>query len=366
MNLEENLKKSILDKWIDRIRKEYPDMQDNSKIELLDHMPQFIDKLFKALKSKTSEEIGINNVSKVHGSQRSEIKEYSIEKIIKEYSILRFTIIEVLSDLNKEEQKIVHENIDEAQLVSVMQFSKEREIIAGHLTSDLMRSNKDLERFAAIAAHDLKSPLSTIIGYIDIIQDELIKNPSDSLKKSLGYMQSSAGRMLLLIERLLAYARLGHTESNNQNVDLKNVVSEVMISLNDPSLDFNIIVESVDLPTIKADPSLIHQLFQNLIGNSIKFRSKKLPIIKVELENEDENFWTICVKDNGIGFDSKNAEQVFEPFKRLNNTNEYQGSGLGLATVKRIVELLGGEIWVESKVGDGCKFSFTISKAFKL
>ncbi|MES2769292.1 MAG: ATP-binding protein [Bdellovibrionota bacterium] len=369
MKLDENTKRRILELWEKKVRVKCPEIRGQPRIELLDHLPQFIDRLFAALRKEEhhTEMKRTEHVSKIHGNLRSKIEDYSLAEVLREYSILRLAVIEILSEdhiLSAEEQNIIHILIDEAEVVAGTEFSESRILIAECLNEELKRSNAELERFAAIAAHDLRSPIATIIGFIDIIQDGY-PNPSDQTLKSFKAIQSSGERMLLLIERLLAYAQLGHETALIKDVNLNEAVYEVETSLAEDINKGEAKLIYDNLPTIQADPMLVHQLLQNLIGNSLKFKSKNPSVIKIEVESEDEDKWTISVQDNGIGFDDNHSKSIFEPFKRLNSTKEYQGSGLGLATVKRVVSLLGGEIWCESKIGEGAKFIFTILKKTK-
>jgi signal transduction histidine kinase len=366
MQYNESNKKKILELWESTVRRRCPEINNQGKIELLDHLPQFLDRLFAALRKEEykSEIKEATKVSKIHGEQRSANEDYSLAEVLREYSILRSCVMEVLggtASVSAEDQQIIHRLIDEAGIIAGTVFSESRMLIDECLNIELKRSNQELEQFAAIAAHDLRSPIATLSGFVDIIQDEF-PNPNDEMKKIFSSAQSCAERMLTLIERLLSYAKLGHSEPHIEDLDLNEVIANVLTSIGESIKESNSKIIYKNLPRIRADASVVQQLFQNLIGNSIKFKGTDSPLVTVSLDDEDGAKWTFSVTDNGIGFDEKESESIFEPFKQLNNTNEYKGSGLGLATVKRAVDILGGKIWCESKIGVGSKFIFTISK----
>ncbi|MEO5970786.1 MAG: ATP-binding protein [Bdellovibrionia bacterium] len=227
--------------------------------------------------------------------------------------------------------------------------------------AELETANDDLERFAAIAAHDLRSPIATISSTVEAIRDN-IQEPSAEVEHFFSFVNTATENMLSLIEKLLTYASIGKSEHNIENVDLNKVVEDVLANLGKAISDSHAKIIFQNLPTIKGDALIVGQLFQNLISNSIKFRDARTPIIEIRLEKENEREYLLSLKDNGIGFKSKQAEIIFEPFKRLESARKYEGSGLGLSTAKRVVEMLGGRIWAESEEGKGTKFFFTVSK----
>jgi signal transduction histidine kinase len=360
MKLNVESKNEILALWETRVRKSCIDIKDHELLKLKPLLPKFLDYLFAVLKKEEylSETEVIPVVSKIIVPV---IDDYSLSEVLREYSILRTAVLDVLGRetlISPVDQLTIHRLIDAAGIIAGTLFSDKRMKIDEALSVELKRSNLELERFAAIAAHDLRSPLTTIIGFVSILEDEF-ENQNDDVKKSFKVIQSNSERMLLLIDRLLAYARLGNTKPNFEDVDLNHVIENL---ISGESVNEKAKILYKDLPTIKADTSIVHQLFQNLIANSIKFRGVDFPTIHVALENEDEKEWNLSVADNGMGFDETQSEAIFEPFKQLNNMNDYQGSGLGLATVKRVVNILGGEISCKSEIGVGSKFIFSISK----
>jgi signal transduction histidine kinase len=366
MKLNEETKREILELWEKRVRQSCPGINGHGKIELFDHLPVFVDRLFAALKKDEyqTEIKEATKVSKIHGKQRSENEDYSLAEVLREYSVLRYAVLDVIErdgPISQDDRRIIHKLIDEAGIIAGSVFAESRMLIDECLNMELTRSNQELERFAAIAAHDLRSPIASLSGFIDIIRDEF-PNPNGQIQQIFESAQGTSERMLLLIERLLSYARLGHTAPVLENLDLNEVITNVIANLRESIAESNSKITYKNLPTIRGDSTVVHQLFQNLISNSIKFRGTDSPSIVVALDEEDSEEWTLSVTDNGMGFDEKQSEFIFEPFKQLNDTREYKGSGLGLATVKRAVDILGGKIWCESQVGAGSKFIFTISK----
>ena len=221
-------------------------------------------------------------------------------------------------------------------------------------------SNQDLEHFAAIAAHDLKSPLATISGYLDLLAEEF----KDGLgKEGLGYvnvMQRTSGRMLNLVDRLLDYSKVSKIELNFQPTDLAGILAAASQNLSLAIEETKAQITHDNLPVVTGDSDFLTQVFQNLIGNSLKFHGKNPPQIHVRAESKDDR-WLISVSDNGIGFDPKNKEDIFALYRKL-NSSEYQGAGIGLATCRKVVELHGGRIWAESTPGAGSIFFFTLPK----
>ncbi|MEO5970110.1 MAG: ATP-binding protein [Bdellovibrionia bacterium] len=366
MKLDNESKNQILSLWEKRLRESSKEADAQESSCLRDHLPEFLDRMISALKrdQTLSDVKATDKLSRSHGDERAQIECYTVSQVLREYSILRVTVIEVLcSDgpIGVEDQIIMHGLIDEAEMIAGGQFSETRRLQAERLTQELQRSNEDLDRFAAIAAHDLRAPIATICSVVEAIKNE-ITIPNAEVEEYFAFVSSAARSVLLLIERLLTYASLGKSEQRKEEVNLNQVVDDVVAKLGKAITDSQAKILYKDLPTIKGDAAIVGQLFQNLIANSIKFKGPNTPVIEIRLEKEDEKQFTLSLKDNGIGFKSKQAEVIFEAFKRLNEAHKYEGSGLGLSTARRVVEVLGGKIWAESEVGKGAKFFFTISK----
>ena len=225
----------------------------------------------------------------------------------------------------------------------------------------LLASNQALEHFAFIASHDLKEPLRKIMSFGRIIQEEVENKLSDQSREFLGYMLSATERMQTLLESLLSYSRVTSRAKPFEEVDLNEVVNDVLSDLQLVIDDTEASIEYDQLPLIKADKMQMHQLFQNLIGNSLKYRKDTVkPYIQIRSQKPDLYSVLICVKDNGIGFEQAQGEKIFEMFKRLHGRNEYEGVGVGLAICKKIVERHGGTITAIAEPNEGAEFQITL------
>jgi signal transduction histidine kinase len=229
---------------------------------------------------------------------------------------------------------------------------------------ELERSNRDLEQFAYVASHDLKEPLRMINIYLQRL-GENIKIENEAARESLNFISEGAKRMNILIQDLLEYARLGHNVTTKSAIDLNKVLQQVKFNLK-PFIEIDhVSIISENLPTIFAVESNMTSLFQNIIQNGIKFKKTDVdPVIKVSVNNKN-GISVFSIEDNGIGLQQEYAEKIFILFQRLHNKDSYQGTGIGLAICKKIVEMYDGKIWVESKVGEGTCVKFTLPLAFK-
>jgi signal transduction histidine kinase len=248
---------------------------------------------------------------------------------------------------------------------SLKENIKSEVVESERLVKELKIKNEEMEQFTYIASHDLQEPLNTILGITEVLKLPNAKSGARDFEKGLDYISFSVERLKMLIKGLLDYSRIGRQLAveevrceeviNNVASDLRSAVSESGTKL--------IIDESVrDMDPIAVFPLDFNQLFQNLISNAIKFRSPTVkPVIEVSVK-ERSNFYEFLIKDNGIGIDKDNLEKIFVIFKRAHSDASYQGTGIGLAFCKKIVELHGGKIWVESKAGSGSSFYFTISR----
>jgi chemotaxis family two-component system sensor kinase Cph1 len=223
-------------------------------------------------------------------------------------------------------------------------------------TAELERSNADLREFAYIASHDLQAPLKQVRSVLEALST---KSADLEAVELLRNSQTQIDRMSLLIESLLNYALVSNeVKTPAHNVPLCTAVEESLMNLASTITAAGAIVLYKGLPEILVDEAAVVQLFQNLIGNAIKYRSERNPEIRISAQAEDD-FWICTVEDNGIGIDQAYSEKVFHTFSRLHG-REYPGTGMGLAICRRIVERMGGRIWVESQPGHGSAFRFTI------
>jgi PAS domain S-box-containing protein len=229
---------------------------------------------------------------------------------------------------------------------------------------DLQRSNTELEQFAYVASHDLQEPLRAISGIIAILQRKYHGQLDGRADEYIDLVVEATGRMQSLINDLLEFSRVERRGKPFESIDLAEPVKLAMKNLagtiaeNDAAVIFN------GLPTLSADAGQMTRLFQNLIANAIKFRREANPKIEI-LAEKSGGSWSISVRDNGIGIDPKHFDRIFIIFQRLHTSTEYPGTGIGLALCKKIVERHGGWIWVESELGTGTTFTFTITEGLK-
>jgi signal transduction histidine kinase len=226
------------------------------------------------------------------------------------------------------------------------------------LMAELERSNEDLVRFAYVASHDLKAPLRTVVGFCQLLEQRC-RGQSEETDHFLDHILEGGERMSRIIDDLLEYSRVKKAEKAPEPVDFQDVVGEVLENLTAAIDETAASVTCEGLPTLASNRSQMLQLFQNLIGNGIKFHSDQAPQVRVTAEPQEQS-WLFSVRDNGIGIDRKNWDQVFTVFTRLHGEAEYSGTGIGLAICQKIVELQGGRIWVDSEPGEGTTFHFTI------
>lgn len=226
---------------------------------------------------------------------------------------------------------------------------------------ELARSNAELERFAYVASHDLQEPLRTLTSFTQLLLKRYKGQADPEAQEFSGYILEAAQRMRELIDGLLTYSRVSTGQEQLEPVDLNGLLSRALSHLSGSLQDSGAAVSSEHLPTLPVRPQLIVQLFQNLIGNALKFRGAAAPLVQVGAQR-DGNEWRFEVRDNGIGIDPRHAERIFLLFQRLHTRDRYPGSGLGLAICKKIVERHGGRIWLEPADSGSC-FRFTLPAA---
>jgi signal transduction histidine kinase len=224
---------------------------------------------------------------------------------------------------------------------------------------ELARSNADLEQFAYVASHDLQEPLRMVAAYTQLLSERYRGKLDENADKFIGYASEGALRMQVLIQDLLAFSRVGRANATYSLVDCNTVMEDVKKSLTPAIQESVAVITYAGLPEVWADRTQVAQLFQNLIGNAIKFHGQAAPVISISAEKDDAH-WLFSVTDNGIGVAPEFAENIFVVFQRLHARTEYPGNGIGLAICKKIIERNGGKIWLESQVGSGSTFRFTI------
>jgi len=224
---------------------------------------------------------------------------------------------------------------------------------------ELARSNRDLEQFAYVSSHDLQEPLRMVAAYTQLLADRYRGKLDENADKYIGYAVEGALRMQALIEDLLAFSRVGRNGHEHKETDCNAAIDEALRNLAAAVRESGVIVTRGPLPPLLADHFQLVQLFQNLIGNAIKFRKDRPPMIKISAQRIGDK-WQLSIEDNGIGIAADHKEQIFVIFQRLHTREEYSGNGVGLAICKKIVEQHGGRIWVESEPGRGATFQFTL------
>lgn len=226
-------------------------------------------------------------------------------------------------------------------------------------TQELQSKNRELEQFAYVASHDLQEPLRTTTSFVNLFRSQYKEKLDDTADKYLDYIVQSSERMKVLVTDLLDYSRLGR-EKELQEVDSNLILKEVLADLHNVIHETNAEIKVGALPVLQAYPTEFKLLLQNLIINAIKFR-KPGENPRIDIQADDAGgYWKFTVSDNGIGIEKKHQEKIFIIFQRLHNRTEYEGSGIGLAHCKKVAELHRGSIYVQSELGMGSRFIFTL------
>jgi signal transduction histidine kinase len=230
-------------------------------------------------------------------------------------------------------------------------------------TAELAAANQELEAFSYSVSHDLRAPLRHIDSFAQLLQEEITRNP-EAARQFVGRIRLSAQNMTRLVDGLLGLSRLGYVSLQCQTVRLNAVVNEVVADLRSEIRGRQIEWRIGELPQAMVDPGLIKQVFANLISNAVKYtRMRAQAVIEIGTEPADNGATGLFIRDNGAGFDMKNADKLFHVFQRLHRVEDFEGSGIGLATVQRIIHLHGGKIWFHAEVDKGATFHFTLPGA---
>ena len=225
---------------------------------------------------------------------------------------------------------------------------------------ELKRSNDDLQHFAHVASHDLQEPLRMVASYTQLLARRYKGRLDSDADEFIAFAVDGCNRMQGLIHDLLAYSRAGTNGKTICEVPAEGALNEAIANLRVTIEENDAIVTHDSLPAIRTDDTQLAQVFQNLVGNAIKYRSADVPRVHVSATNNGRNEWIFSVQDNGIGIDPQYFERIFILFQRLHGRNEFEGTGIGLAICQKIVERLGGRIWVESQPGKGSAFYFAL------
>jgi signal transduction histidine kinase len=240
------------------------------------------------------------------------------------------------------------------------QRNRAEEALARHV-EELRRSNAELEQFAYVASHDLQEPLRMVASYAELLAERYKGKLDDRADMYIKYAVEGARRMQTLIHDLLAYARVTSAARPLQPIDSSVVLADVIQQLRAAIEGSQAEIKSEAMPMVSADEGQLRQVFQNLIANAIKFHGDGPPHVEIRAESTEKR-WNFAVADDGIGIPEESGRRLFQMFQRLHTREEYEGSGIGLAISKRIVERHGGSIWFDSVPGKGTTFHFTIPK----
>lgn len=270
------------------------------------------------------------------------------------------------------EERIVHEkaepiyeNSDPTRVIGTVQDITERkkaEEQLKELVDELQRSNKELKSFAYITNHDLQEPLRDIVSFTQLLERRYKGKLDSDADEFINYIVDAAVRMKGMIKGLLDYSHVGTRGNEFKEIDMNLQLTTALYNLKDLIQENNAEINYYPLPTVLADPGQMTRVFQNLIGNAIKFKKEgESPKIHIYCQmSKDNKDYIFSVSDNGIGIEKQYANKIFEVFKKLHTIDEYKGTGIGLSVVERILEHHGGRIWVESEPGEGATFYFTI------
>jgi two-component system, sensor histidine kinase and response regulator len=312
--------------------------------------------------------------------QMPEMDGFEVAMLMQEHDEMRNIPVIFVTAISKEEKyathaaqlgavdyvfKPVNAEILKSKVKVYLDLYIQREQIL-ELNRELRQSNEELERFAFICSHDMQEPLRMMNSYAGLLKERYSSLIDERGQRYFSFITSSARNMQKMVADVLNFSRVGREEIHYDLVDCNQLVAEVLEEFDEVlrRTDARIIVGG--LPTIRTSPTLIRLLFQNLIGNALKFHDgSRTPEVRIEAETANRNgapMWIFSIVDNGIGIDPKFADKVFAVFQRIHRKEEYSGTGIGLSTCKKFIELCGGEIWYESAPGEGTAFFFALPR----
>jgi PAS domain S-box-containing protein len=241
---------------------------------------------------------------------------------------------------------------------------KEIEIKLNNALESVQKTNSELEQFAYVASHDLQEPLRMVTSFLSQLERKYSNTLDDKAKEYIYFAVDGAKRMRQIILDLLEFSRVGRTDENIKEVSIDSIVKEIILLHGKQIEELNALIKYDELPTLISHKTPIRQLFQNIIGNSLKYHRVGVPPV-IEIKSHDKGeYFEFSISDNGIGIESEYHEKVFVIFQRLHNKDEYSGTGIGLAICRKIIEFLGGEIWITSVLNEGSTFCFTLPKKY--
>jgi light-regulated signal transduction histidine kinase (bacteriophytochrome) len=279
--------------------------------------------------------------------------------VVVSFFMLRF-LKKILVQEEKNKQSI-SEAYEDKKAISEKLYESELQL--KEYAVKLEKSNQELTDFANIASHDMKAPVRNILSFAQLFERRNKDKFDERDAEYFGFIKTNANQCIKLIESLLNYSKADKNIGEPSELDVFDAVVSAQNNLTAIIDERNAVIEIDDLPTIEAHPMLISQLFQNLINNGIKYNQSAQPSVHISSKMSATEGLVFAVKDNGIGIPEKHKQDVFAMFRRLHSASEYEGSGIGLAFCKRIVETYEGRMWLESEVGVGSTFFFTLPKA---
>jgi light-regulated signal transduction histidine kinase (bacteriophytochrome) len=282
-----------------------------------------------------------------------------LEDSTQETALLSNTQRAVLNILEDSAQETVRLADTQRAMLNILEDVDIEKLKVEQVNSELARSNRDLEQFAYVASHDLQEPLRIVASFTQLLGHRYRGKLDTDADEFIAFVVDGASRMQSMINDLLAYARLGSKGRTVEAVDCRRVLDRALANLESAIEESDARVTIDPLPTVTANTTELLQLFQNLISNAIKFRGEKPLVVHVSAERIGPE-WVFAVRDNGIGIAPEHADRIFVIFQRLNPRDRYAGTGIGLAICRKVVERHRGRIWVESELGSGSTFSFTI------
>lgn len=237
----------------------------------------------------------------------------------------------------------------------------QQEIAVFELNEDLKNINKELEAFSYSVSHDLRAPLRAVNGYAEMLREDYENVLDEDGKRIIENINFYAKKMGMLIDDLLAFSRLGRKELVKTHIDMNTMIENILIEI-EKTTKFTADIKIGKLHTVNADYTLLHQVMYNLISNAVKYSSKReKPVIQIVSEDKEGEV-IFSVKDNGVGFNMQYADKLFGVFQRLHSSEEFEGTGVGLAIVQRVITKHKGRVWAEAKVDEGASFYFSIAK----
>jgi signal transduction histidine kinase len=290
--------------------------------------------------------------------------------VVSTYMVGALTIVIITCAMQRARQRAIDRQIElEREMGERIQAEEalrkahdELELRVQERTAELARSNAELQQFAYVASHDLQEPLRMVSNFTQLLAERYDGKLDSDGREFIAYAVEGATRMQTLVQDLLALSRVGTRGKNLEVVRLGEVVDRAVANLEFAIQENGASVTHDELPEVMADSLQMMQLFQNLIGNGIKFKGAEPPRVHISAARDGKE-WTFSVRDNGIGFEPQYAERIFAVFQRLHSRDEYQGNGIGLAICRKIVERHQGRIWAESTPGSGTTFYFTMPAA---